>query len=170
MAKALPSFCSCSIAWPWALGKDRTSSDIEVLLCDYFPLSLVCCKPFLAYHIIYTQIHLGDLWNCLFIPPNVCILAWLIFYLKIPTEICYSLFTTGSKSDNRLHSRLYACRGGNQCPCPPKQHRFRKFSTLPMVHGFPEETDACSQFKLFCGTIYWSKRKTALLKKLIHRQ
>lgn len=98
MAKALPSVCSCSIAWPWALGMDCTWSDIEVLLCDYFPLNLVCFKPFLAYHIIYTQIPLGYLWNCLLIhPPDVCILAWLIFYLKIPTEICYSLFTQGAK-------------------------------------------------------------------------
>jgi len=31
--------------------------------------------------------------------------------LKISTEVYYSLFTTASKTDNRLHSRLHTCRG-----------------------------------------------------------
>lgn len=60
---------------------------------------------------IYTQIPLGYLWNYLLILKVLCILAWIIVYLKTSTEVYHSLFTTGSKTVNRLHSRLCMCRG-----------------------------------------------------------
>lgn len=58
-----------------------------------------------------TQIPLGYLWNYLLIPKVLFIIVWIIVYLKISTELYYPLFTTWTKTDNRLHNRLRMCRG-----------------------------------------------------------
>lgn len=150
VAKALPSAWSYGTEQLWVLDKDHNWSNTEMLVCENFHwvwFALNHCTLVILF--IHTQVPLGYLWNYLLIPKVLCILAWIIVYLKISTEVYYSLFTTGSKTHN------YVCAGVNNQSLSPlkQQHRFRKFSTLTMVCLFSREKGASHQSGLFCGTI-----------------